>query len=59
MTEFLRDLRFGLRLLVRGPAFTATSALLLAIGISANTLIFSVVDASLLRVLPVFRFSWK
>src|SRR5258708_12548642 len=53
MPDFLRDLRFGLRLLARSPVFTATAALLLAIGISANTLIFSVVDALLLRPLPV------
>lgn len=51
--ELLRDLRFGLRLLARSPVFTATSVLLLAIGISANTLIFSVADALLLRQLPV------
>src|SRR5580698_2035963 len=53
MSEFLRDLRFGARLLIKSPAFTMTAALLLAIGISANTLIFSVVDALLLRPLPV------
>ncbi len=53
MSEFGRDLRFGVRLLARSPVFTATAALLLAIGISANTLIFSVVDALLLRPLPV------
>jgi len=53
MTEFLRDMRFGLRLLARSPVFTATAVLLVAIGISANTLIFSVVDAVLLRPLPV------
>src|SRR5260370_23308840 len=53
MSEFVRDLRFGVRLLAKSPVFTATAALLLAIGISANTLIFSVVDALLLRPLPV------
>jgi hypothetical protein len=53
MVEFLQDLRFGLRVLGRSPVFTATAALLLAIGISANTLIFSAVDALLLRRLPV------
>src|SRR2546423_447621 len=53
MAEFLRDMRFGLRLLSRSPVFTATAVLLVAIGISANTLIFSVVDAVLLRPLPV------
>jgi predicted permease len=53
MPELLRDLRFGARLLIKSPVFTVTAALLLAIGISANTLIFSVVDALLLRGLPV------
>src|SRR5712672_3205806 len=49
MSEFVRDLRFGIRLLAKSPVFTATAALLLAVGISANTLIYSVVDALLLR----------
>src|SRR5258708_26762437 len=53
MSEFLRDLRFGMRLLAKSPVFAATAALLLAVGISANTLIFSVVNALLLRPLPV------
>ena len=53
MSEFLRDLRFGVRLLAKSPVFTATTALLLAVGITANTLIFSVVNALLLRPLPV------
>jgi hypothetical protein len=53
MSEFVRDLRFGVRLLAKSPVFTATAALLLAVGISANTLIFSVVNALLLRPLPV------
>jgi predicted permease len=53
MPELSRDLRFGARLLAKSPVFAATAALLLAVGISANTLIFSVVDALLLRPLPV------
>jgi predicted permease len=53
MHEFLRDLRFGIRLLAKSPVFTASAALLLAVGIAANTLIFSVVDALLLQPLPV------
>ncbi len=53
MSEFFRDVRFGVRLLAKSPVFTATAALLLAVGISANTLIFSVVNALLLRPLPV------
>jgi predicted permease len=53
VTEFVRDLRFGVRLLAKSPVFTATAALLLAVGISATTLIFSVINALLLRTLPV------
>lgn len=53
MFEFGRDLRFGLRLLANSPVFTATAVLLLAIGIGANTLIFSAVEALLLKPLPV------
>src|ERR1051325_5392950 len=53
MSEFLRALRFAARLLTKSPLFTATASLLLAAGISANTLIFSVIDALLLRPLPV------
>jgi predicted permease len=49
VTEFLRDLHFGVRLLAKSPVFTATAAILLAVGISANTLIYSVIDALLLR----------
>src|SRR5579884_2214346 len=53
MSELLRDLHFALRMLARAPVFTATVVLLLAAGISANTLIFSFIDAVLLRRLPV------
>jgi len=53
MAQFAQDLRFGGRLLAKSPLFAVTAALLLAIGISANTLIFSVADALLLRPLPV------
>jgi predicted permease len=53
MPELLRDLRFGARLLAKSPVFAVTSVLLLAVGIGANTLIFSVVNALLLRPLPV------
>ena len=55
MSEFLRDLRFGVRLLAKSPVFAITAALLLAIGISANTLIFSLINALLLRPLPVLH----
>ncbi|MGH9309418.1 MAG: ADOP family duplicated permease [Vicinamibacterales bacterium] len=47
------DLRYGLRQLRRTPAHTTVSVLILAIGIGANTALFSVVDALLLRQLPV------
>jgi predicted permease len=48
----MSDLRFALRSLVRSPALTATALLSLAIGIGANTAIFSVTQALLLRPLP-------
>jgi predicted permease len=48
-----RDLRYGFRLLWKSPAFTAAAALTIALGLGANTAIFSLVDAVLLQLLPV------